>query len=298
MTIEDAAELQLHQRHVLRLEARPPNIEGEGAIPIRDLVRNSLRMRPDRIIVGECRGAEALDMLQAMNTGHDGSLSTVHANAPRDALSASGDDGADGRLRPPGAGDPPAGLLGARPDRPPRAHGGRLAPVHCRHRGAADGVGRDHAAGHLRVQDRVVRPGRHDQRQAPARRACARSSSTSSRSAESSCRPGCSRTGPSRRTSRTSAGEPPGPRLHGRAARRPHGDRRAARRRGRRERRRPGRRGGHRAVPRPCVRADPRRPTGSPRSPRTTSRSPRTASRSRTSPSCPRRRQRESAPCC
>src|SRR6187551_706483 len=86
VTIEDAAELQLHQRHVLRLEARPPNIEGEGAIPIRDLVRNSLRMRPDRIIVGECRGPEALDMLQAMNTGHDGSLSTVHANAPRDAL--------------------------------------------------------------------------------------------------------------------------------------------------------------------------------------------------------------------
>src|SRR6188768_2726080 len=87
VTIEDAAELQLSQRHVLRLEARPPNIEGEGAIPIRDLVRNSLRMRPDRIIVGEVRGAEALDMLQAMNTGHDGSLSTVHANGPRDALS-------------------------------------------------------------------------------------------------------------------------------------------------------------------------------------------------------------------
>src|SRR6187401_622140 len=86
VTIEDAAELSLHQRHVLRLEARPPNIEGEGHIPIRDLVRNSLRMRPDRIIVGEVRGAEALDMLQAMNTGHDGSLSTVHANAPRDAL--------------------------------------------------------------------------------------------------------------------------------------------------------------------------------------------------------------------
>ena len=86
MTIEDAAELQLHQRHVLRLEARPPNIEGEGHIPIRDLVRNSLRMRPDRIIVGEVRGAEALDMLQAMNTGHDGSLSTVHSNSPRDGL--------------------------------------------------------------------------------------------------------------------------------------------------------------------------------------------------------------------
>src|SRR3954452_18672276 len=87
VTIEDAAELRLNQRHVLRLESRPSNIEGEGEIPIRELVRNSLRMRPDRIIVGEVRGAEALDMLQAMNTGHDGSLSTVHANSPRDALS-------------------------------------------------------------------------------------------------------------------------------------------------------------------------------------------------------------------
>src|SRR5579875_1796250 len=86
ITIEDAAELYLNQRHVLRLEARPKNIEGEGEVSIRDLVRNSLRMRPDRIVVGEVRGAEALDMLQAMNTGHDGSLSTVHANSPRDAL--------------------------------------------------------------------------------------------------------------------------------------------------------------------------------------------------------------------
>jgi len=86
VTIEDAAELKLRQRHVLRLESRPRNIEGEGAVEIRDLVRNSLRMRPDRIIVGEVRGAESLDMLQAMNTGHDGSLSTVHANSPRDAL--------------------------------------------------------------------------------------------------------------------------------------------------------------------------------------------------------------------
>jgi pilus assembly protein CpaF len=87
VTIEDAAELRLNQRHVLRLEARPKNIEGQGEIPIRTLVRNALRMRPDRIIVGEVRGAEALDMLQAMNTGHDGSLSTVHSNSPRDALS-------------------------------------------------------------------------------------------------------------------------------------------------------------------------------------------------------------------
>jgi len=86
VTIEDAAELRLNQRHVLRLEARPQNIEGQGEIPIRELVRNSLRMRPDRIVVGEVRGAEALDMLQAMNTGHDGSITTVHANSPRDAL--------------------------------------------------------------------------------------------------------------------------------------------------------------------------------------------------------------------
>ncbi len=87
ITIEDAAELQLRQEHVVTLESRPPNIEGKGAVPIRELVRNSLRMRPDRIIVGECRSGEALDMLQAMNTGHDGSMSTGHANSPRDMLS-------------------------------------------------------------------------------------------------------------------------------------------------------------------------------------------------------------------
>jgi pilus assembly protein CpaF len=87
VTIEDAAELQLHQDHVARLETRPPNVEGKGAIRQRQLVINSLRMRPDRIVVGEVRGEEALDMLQAMNTGHDGSLTTVHANTPRDALS-------------------------------------------------------------------------------------------------------------------------------------------------------------------------------------------------------------------
>jgi pilus assembly protein CpaF len=86
ITIEDAAELKLQQPHVVRLEARPPNIEGKGNVAIRDLVRNALRMRPDRIVVGEVRGAEALDMLQAMNTGHDGSISTVHSNSPRDSL--------------------------------------------------------------------------------------------------------------------------------------------------------------------------------------------------------------------
>jgi pilus assembly protein CpaF len=86
VTIEDAVELQLQQDHIVRLESRPPNIEGKGEIGIRELVRNSLRMRPDRIVVGEVRGGESLDMLQAMNTGHDGSLSTVHANTPRDAI--------------------------------------------------------------------------------------------------------------------------------------------------------------------------------------------------------------------
>ncbi|MEA2650877.1 MAG: pilus assembly protein CpaF [Chloroflexota bacterium] len=87
VTVEDAAELQLRQEHVITLESRPANIEGKGAIPIRELVRNALRMRPDRIVVGECRSGEALDMLQAMNTGHDGSMSTGHANTPRDMLS-------------------------------------------------------------------------------------------------------------------------------------------------------------------------------------------------------------------
>jgi pilus assembly protein CpaF len=86
VTIEDAAELRLRQRHVVRLEARPPNLEGRGEVTIRQLVRNALRMRPDRIVIGEVRGPEALDMLQALNTGHDGSLSTVHANSPEDAL--------------------------------------------------------------------------------------------------------------------------------------------------------------------------------------------------------------------
>jgi pilus assembly protein CpaF len=87
VTIEDAAELQLKQDHVVRLESRPANIEGKGAVTIRDLVKNSLRMRPDRIIVGEVRDASALDMLQAMNTGHDGSICTLHSNGPRDTLS-------------------------------------------------------------------------------------------------------------------------------------------------------------------------------------------------------------------
>src|SRR6202034_3524104 len=86
LTIEDAAELQLQQPHVGRMETRPPNIEGKGEIRQRDLVKNALRMRPDRVILGECRGEEAFDMLQAMNTGHEGSMATIHANTPRDAI--------------------------------------------------------------------------------------------------------------------------------------------------------------------------------------------------------------------
>ena len=164
VTIEDAAELRLNQRHVLRLETRPKNIEGEGEIGIRELVRNSLRMRPDRIIVGEVRGAEALDMLQAMNTGHDGSLSTVHANSPRDALA---------RIE--------TMVLMAGYDLPVRAIRQQVASavdliiqierltdgsrrITADQRGAADGVRRDHAPGHLRLQDRRRRSGAQHRR--------------------------------------------------------------------------------------------------------------------------------------
>ena len=129
-TIEDAAELQLQQPHVVRMETRPANIEGQGEITSRDLVRNALRMRPDRIIVGECRGAEALDMLQAMNTGHEGSLTTVHANSPRDALGRLeimvGSSGID----MPMSVDPPANCLGDSRRRPDRALDWRRAEGH------------------------------------------------------------------------------------------------------------------------------------------------------------------------
>ena len=152
VTIEDAAELQLRQEHVVTLEARPANIEGKGAIPIRELVRNALRMRPDRIVVGECRGGEALDMLQAMNTGHDGSMTTVHANTPRDMLS---------RLE--------TMVLMAGMDLPLRAireqiasavdlivHQNRLkdgiAQDRAHHRGPGHGGRRHRHAGHLRVR--------------------------------------------------------------------------------------------------------------------------------------------------
>ena len=122
-TIEDAAELRLQQRHVVRMETRPPNIEGTGEVTTRDLVRNALRMRPDRIIVGECRGPEALDMLQAMNTGHEGSMTTIHANDTRDSLSRLEMMVGHGRVRPADLDHPPPDRLGH-----PHRHPGRPPP--------------------------------------------------------------------------------------------------------------------------------------------------------------------------
>ena len=152
VTIEDAAELQLKQDHVVRLESRPANIEGKGAVTIRDLVRNSLRMRPDRIVVGEVRDASALDMLQAMNTGHDGSICTVHSNGPRDTCSRLETLVLMAGMDLPGARHPRAGRLGRRPDRAPDPPQGRHPSDHPRHRGRADGGRRHHAAGHLPVR--------------------------------------------------------------------------------------------------------------------------------------------------
>ena len=116
VTIEDAAELRLRQTHVARMETRPANIEGHGAIKIRDLVINALRMRPDRIIVGEVRGEEALDMLQAMNTGHDGSLTTIHSNTPARRRRPPGSYGGHGQRQHGRARHPPAGSRRHRSD--------------------------------------------------------------------------------------------------------------------------------------------------------------------------------------
>ena len=143
VTIEDSAELRLSQRHVVRLEGRPPNIEGRGEIVTRDLLRNALRMRPDRIIIGEVRGGEALDMLQAMNTGHDGSLSTLHANTPRDALSRLETLALMAGYRPADAGHPRAVGVGDRSARAHRTVERRDAPHHQGLRRRRDG-GRDH----------------------------------------------------------------------------------------------------------------------------------------------------------
>ena len=190
VTIEDAAELSLQQSHVIRLESRPANVEGRGQVTIRELVRNSLRMRPDRIVVGEVRGGETMDMLSAMNTGHEGSLTTVHANSPDDALSRLETLASMSDLEIPFAGRPGAGQQRHRRDRAARPRTGRVAgsvassrepgvPCAARSTGCttvsrfeADPIG----------PDRIVR-GRHvarpltdalDRRLAPGRRAAPR----------------------------------------------------------------------------------------------------------------------------
>ena len=162
ITCEDAAELQLQQPHVVRLETRPPNLEGEGQVTMRDLVRNCLRMRPERIIVGEVRGPEAFDLLQAMNTGHDGSMGTLHANNPREALSR-----LESMITMGGFSLPSRTIremicaLGRRrhPGRPPAR---RLAPHHPRHRGDGHGRRRHHHPGPVRLRHgRRGRAGQH-----------------------------------------------------------------------------------------------------------------------------------------
>ena len=146
ITCEDSAELQLQQPHVVRLETRPPNIEGEGEIKMRDLIRNCLRMRPERIIVGEVRGPEAFDLLQAMNTGHDGSMGTLHANSPREALSRLEFDDHAGRLCASDQDDPRDDLRVGRRHRPGVAPARRFAQDHAHYRGAWHGRGNGHAA--------------------------------------------------------------------------------------------------------------------------------------------------------
>ena len=153
VTIEDAAELMLRQRHVVRLETRPPNIEGKGAVRQRQLVINALRMRPDRIVVGEVRGEEALDMLQAMNTGHDGSLTTIHANSPRDALYRLDTMVAMANLNIPDKRRSAAGGVGREPRGSDQPHVGRHPQGHVDLRDHRHGAGRHHHAGDLRLQE-------------------------------------------------------------------------------------------------------------------------------------------------
>ena len=187
VTIEDAAELQLRQEHVARLETRPPNVEGKGAIRQRQLVINALRMRPDRIVVGEVRGEEALDMLQAMNTGHDGSLTTVHANTPRDALARIETMIAMGATNMPETGAAPADRLGHPARRAADAPQRRHAPGDEHLRDHRHGRRRHHDAGDLRVRE-----GRHDaggqgDRAASAPPASGRRSASGSGRRASSC---------------------------------------------------------------------------------------------------------------
>ena len=152
VTIEDAAELRLQQTHVARMETRPANVEGVGAIHIRQLVVNALRMRPDRIIVGEVRAEEALDMLQAMNTGHDGSLTTIHANTPRDSLGRLEVMVGMANVEHGTSFGPPADCLGGRPVRADLAFQRRHPAGYPHHRGCGHGAGHYHLAGYLPVR--------------------------------------------------------------------------------------------------------------------------------------------------
>ena len=153
ITCEDAAELQLQQPHVVRLETRPPNLEGEGQITMRDLVKNCLRMRPERIIVGEVRGPEAFDLLQAMNTGHDGSMGTLHANTPREALSRIESMITMGGYSLPSKTIREMIVRLDRRHRAGRAPARRLAPHHPHHRGDGHGRRRHHHPGPVRLRD-------------------------------------------------------------------------------------------------------------------------------------------------
>ena len=152
VTIEDAAELQLQQDHVVRLETRPPNIEGNGAVTATDLVKNALRMRPERIIIGECRGGETLDMLQAMNTGHDGSMTTIHANTPRDAIARLETLVMMAGFELAGQSDSPTGCRCRRRLDPGQPIAGWSASNHRDHRSGRHGARHDRDARHLQVR--------------------------------------------------------------------------------------------------------------------------------------------------
>ena len=202
VTIEDAAELQLRQDHVITLEARPPNLEGEGEITIRNLLRNAMHMRPDRIIVGECRAGEALDMLQAMTTGHDGSLSTGHANTPKDMLRRLETMVLMTGYRMPLRAIREQIAVRRRRHRPHRPPQGRPAQDRQHHRGLRDRGRRDPHPGHLLVRpDRLQR--RQDRGIAPADRRPAHLHAASSSEPAWSCRPASTGSRPRTRTSRT-----------------------------------------------------------------------------------------------
>ena len=170
ITCEDAAELQLQQPHVVRLETRPPNLEGQGQVTMRDLVRNCLRMRPERIIVGEVRGPEAFDLLQAMNTGHDGSMGTLHANSPRECLSRIESMITMGGFALPSKTIREMNRLVDRRRDPGRAPARRLAPHHPHHRGAGHGRRRDRDAGRRALRHSRRGSERASDRQPPLHR--------------------------------------------------------------------------------------------------------------------------------